>query len=466
MKRFYDIRRIAALLLAVTPVLGLWSCSDGGDAVPPGKQGGEVFLRFTLATRRDGDAGALRSRAADTEGDLEGSGYENRLNVDDLQYLLFDGESRFLGNFSASAETVSAGPDGTTVYLVTARLDADYFDRKLPAGGISFHILALANHSDWGIAFADPARGTAIGDFLDGAAGLPMTRLPNATRLLRAEGWEWQPGGLYFPMAGWQRFDISGSMLSNSSESNPYDLTAVTGKELNLLRALAKIELIDRINIGERYDEAVDGDYFASAGDPDRPNSWLRIAKAEINGIMSRGTLLPSIDEWINADGDETQQVDAPTVPASALYNRPPLLPDDNELAGTDGYGDCILDFAPDPAATQRRADKCPVFSAYLFEYDRFARQLAGLAAGEQPYIRVTTQGGADGKDGGLSAESMLLPLRIAAYKNGTAAPADNLKALLRNHIYRFEITGISQNLQINWTVCDMSAAEAEIEFN
>lgn len=59
------------------------------------------------------------------------------------------------------------------------------------------------------------------------------------------------------------------------------------------------------------------------------------------------------------------------------------------------------------------------------------------------PYIRVTIG-------------TNVLPMRLATYKDGVAET--ELPYMLRNHIYRFEITKIhlGSELTVNWTVCDM----------
>ena len=53
----------------------------------------------------------------------------------------------------------------------------------------------------------------------------------------------------------------------------------------------------------------------------------------------------------------------------------------------------------------------------------------------------------------------MVYRMRLAEYNDGTATT--DLDMLLRNHIYRFEITGITpeskeEKLIIDWTLCDM----------
>lgn len=474
MKHFYGyISGLALVTIMLTLILGLYSCVDenGNCSDPVAGDDGKIFLRFTIMTRSD-DAPLLNSnntfmsKAPDIEGDIEGSGLENKLNLDDLHYFLFDEDRGFLQDFTPKSTTI-AESDNYKLYQVVANIDDEYIEKNI-TGTVSFYIMALANYSDWGVNLPTLTRGTTIEEFLQLASNVVMTSMPNPRKLLRSDDyWHLYPGGAYFHMAGLQKFDVPGNMLTVSSVQNPYDISFATGKDLNMLRSLVKIEVIDKINVNGIYQESVDGIYFhdGTTEDPAGKNSWLRVDKVEINGVMSQGTLVPSISEWTNGDADETQQVNAPTIPLSAKYNAPPELYDNNEFG--DGYnGDALIDFMPDRYATELRADKCPVFSGYVFEYSKLAEQLKDIPSTMQPYIRITTRGYTD-FSGQVLAESMILPLRIAKYKDGISSASDNLDYLLRNHIYRFELFGISQDIQINWTVCDMTTGkEANIEFN
>lgn len=464
------------LCVALPMVIGLSSCVDDNDACSAlmPEQEGKVHLRFTIMTRNDvkgtRNSKTPLSRVADIEGDQEGSGVENQLNIEgnDIHYYLFDGNRRFLQDFTPVAKTLSESKD-YKVYTVTANIEEDYFDNNIE-GTVNFYILALANYSGWGVKMPTIEKGSTIEQLF--SDGLAMTVLPRSNVLLRTdEWWHLNPCGHYFPMAGLQKFSVPGSMLYSSSESMPYDLSRATGKDLNMLRALAKIEVIDKINVNGVYDVSTDGIYFhdGTSEDPAGKNSWLRVEKAEINGIMNRGTLLPDITEWTNADADETQQVNLPTILSNFIYNVPPVLADDGDLGNTEGFKSSVINFFPDRYATELREDKCPVFSGYVFEYSKLANQLTDIPSAQQPYMIITTRGHTSKLEDGTirtDAESMVLPVRLANYTNGTATSADNLNYLLRNHIYRYEVTGIAQDIQVNWTVCNMDTGEAVIEFN
>lgn len=423
------------LMMIALSVSSLQSCINEKMDCPPDVPENEdgIHLRFTIMTKTDG-----RTRAADIVGDQEGSGYENYLDINDIRYLIFDNNQRFITDITPDAKTVAAN-SAYTVYNVEAKISDQYFYDNL-TGYVDFYILALANHSGWGISIPELKRGDNIQTLFSN--GLVMTETPVTSRLQAALS----DGGQKFPMSGLQHFRVPGNMLMTSASGSPYDLSLATGKDLNMLRALAKIEIIDKINIA-------DGAVFNEATDNQGLNGRLRIDKVEINGFMTGGSLLPAYTQWNRNSVFETQQVVAPTIPTSARYVLPPVLDADNNFGPNDGLSGYIIDFIEDDYARSLRQDKCPVFSGYIYEYLKTSDQMAGVPVTQQPYFRVTTRGYTT-PEGVVEAESLVLPVRMAQYTNGSATSADNLPQLLRNHIYRFEIAGIGSNLELVVTVC------------
>lgn len=55
-------------------------------------------------------------------------------------------------------------------------------------------------------------------------------------------------------------------------------------------------------------------------------------------------------------------------------------------------------------------------------------------------------------------------PFLMASYVAGVAQA--HTTQLLRNYIYRFEISGVNQDFTLNWTVCPMDEASTSIGFN
>lgn len=404
-----------------------------------------IHLRFTIMTKSD-----ARTRAADLSGDEEGTASENYLNVNDVKYLLFDKDKNYLLELPADTKTIAAN-SSFTVYNVEANITDEYFLDNLN-GIIDFYILVLANSSGWNVNMPDLSRGSSMTTLFDN--GYVMSELPETGKLLNAASTD-ENSKQFFPMSGLQRYTVPGSMLMTSAEGAPYDLSLATGKDVNLLRSLAKIEIIDKINITE-------GGVFDDNIDNVGEKGMLRIDKVELDGYINQGALLPLITQWDCNSVFETQQVRATSIPTSAEYLVPPILNSDGSFGEStaDNYS---VSFQQDPGATAMREDKCPVFSCYVYEYSRLSDQLLNIPQTQQPYFRVTTRGYTD-ENGEVRGESMIFPVRMAAYNNGVAG--ENLGEMMRNHIYRFEIVGIGQNISVNWTVCEMDKASSNIEFN
>lgn len=428
---------LASVCLSVLPA----SCIEDYDECPPVGGEGPFHLRFTILTKN-----VPGSRAADIAGEEIGTAPENFLDVNDVRFLIFDDAQSFIADVTPSASVIASNAD-FTIYDVKAKFDDPYFVDKVNSGSptpIEFYIFVLANLSDWGITLPPLQKGIPLDDLFTETG--PMTVLPDAAKLLNAVSGTGERQ--LFPMAGLQKFTISPNALLNTSESEPWNLSnGPLGKDVNLLRALAKIEVVDRINIEE-------GAQF-TAEDAENP---LRVQSVEFDGYMSRGSLIPAKNQWNRESTFETQQVIAPSVPTGAEYVLPPVLNADNTFGPTAGFADYAVALAYDERATALRQDKCPVYSCYVFEYSQTA--IPTVPATQQPYCRVTTKGDATADP---VMESLLLPLRVADY---SVNPPSNVPYLLRNHIYRYEVVAIHQDIMVNWTVCPMDEAEVNIEFN
>lgn len=421
---------------------------------------GNFNVKFTLLSRCDSDMAASTRAETLTAEERAGSDVENFINVDDINFLIF-GEDRKFIQYLDKISVTSVGNTGYAVYEVYGNLHDSYFAPEI-SGSVTFHILAYANLKGWGVEESDITRPTPgvtlMEDFLASNSGILLRNAPDTAGLLHMND---GTGGTppWIPMAGVCKFTVARDMLSvGSNPENPadgaYDLTAATGNSLNMLRALAKIEVVDKINVAGTYNEITYGHYpwNSSEDDADNKNSWLRISSVNLNGVMSLGSVFPDIAQW--KPGFETSQVSTPSIPADAEYLKPKSLGADGTIGTGGSDAGSSIAFAPDRQATLLRADKCPVFSAYVFEYRKSLVDIPSL----QPYMTVSTRGGNDNY-------RVTLPLRLAKYEDGDATAADNLDALLRNHIYTYEICGIAQEVKVDWTVCDMDRLSSYITF-
>lgn len=416
----------------------LCSCASGPlpDAQEPGDG---VFIRFSILA-----GNRAKSRAADISGDLPGSIPENYIDIDDIRYLVFDDDLKFILDLTPEATTMVSSDD-VAVYDVVAHLTDPYFVEKA-SEAIPFNILVLANYTGWEISIPPLSKGDDISVLFTG--GLVMNVVPETSSLFKAG----QNGEQLFPLSGLQKFVIPVGNLLTSSKESPFNVSVASGKDVNLLRALAKIEVIDKINI---FEDQV----FEEERDNSGYNSYLRISGVKLGGRIDKGTLLPAAERWKGISFFETQQVDAATVPASAAYFPPSPFDDGNYL--WNGSEDFCVTLVRDEYASSLREDKCPVFSCYVYEYSQDCTQLKNIAASRLPYFAITTRGRID-SEGNVVDQSVTLPMRMAEYNDGVWG--SELKSILRNHIYRFEIAGIGRKMK--WTVCPMDSRKAEIIYN
>lgn len=93
-----------------------------------------------------------------------------------------------------------------------------------------------------------------------------------------------------------------------------------------------------------------------------------------------------------------------------------------------------LIEFYEDKDAQAAREDGCPVFSTYVTEYS-----YAAINSKLPPYIRVTI----NNPDTPDDKESGFYRIELASYSD--KGEADKLlSALLRNHIYRYEIIRVN----------------------
>lgn len=423
------IRTLLRLLVALPAMLTLTGCvNDYGNCVDPGSDPDPVKLRFTIVTRALPGSGTGQTRATDAYEEQAGTASENYLNIAgrDIRFLLFDDEKKLLRDFTPDVDITPSDASNYVTYTVRATIAEPYFARVAEQETTGFYIMVIANGRPYRLgAFGLATGATTINDVADQLAYFTMptlTEWPDGSRT----GWRPSaPGnasGEYIPMSGLQYFSLPKGAFDTNGPESFVDLSSENvGKDINMLRAIAKIEVVDKIDILDKF-----------PGDRN-----IELEKAELFGYCATGTILPSYGEW-NRDvvHPETQQVRRPTMAKQLDYHAP------NGNIEEPVTWAAEIDFFKDEVAQQAREDGCPVFSVYVPEYSR-----EDIGTSVRPYIRVTVQ-----DPDNPNQYSKLYKLQLASYTDGVAG--EDIEALLRNHIYRYEITAVGSIVNIGYTLC------------
>lgn len=404
------------------------SICDIDEEIKPGEG---IAIEFALTTSRPVKSGT-RALITPSGTAQEGSLAENYLDLDNLTFLLFDDKQKLLQIISPYVEA-----DDNTPYIkykVTAFISDPYF-LHATTPQLTFSIVVLGNYQDLTPQRFGFVKGMRLADLFD-----PTNVGTFAMPIRNNWGNSWIPsihpgenGQLrgYIPMAGMQTFTVDVSDLRTSTSGSPLVISTDTnGKDINMLRALAKIEVVDKIG-------------FINNTQPDKNNrSWIE--KVELIGHTTRGSIFPTLSQW-NRTGN----------PYETQYVRTASIPSDNIYLGeqpTNGFAtdndDATVNFFEDAAAVELRPDDdCQVFSCYLTEYDPNERGTA-----YPMWMRLTVHG-----PGTIQSSSSLYRLEPAPYNDNVPGA---LLSVLRNNIYRYEISGIGTAVDFNLLVDDWSSHE------
>lgn len=391
--------RLSALLILAAACVMSYGCSDDGSHDPENPADGktEVSLRFTVVTRNASQV----SRADDCIDDEQGSIAENYLNLQDIQFFIFNADRQLLATFFPDIKADDSNSSYSR-YFVTATLTLPYFDKAVEenSASVPFYIMVVANTRNLGGRSITAAPRTGIDDIL-----LQNITFNSPANISTTAGWNPDyNNNRYIPMSGIQKFTVSADNLVASGADSPLSLD----EDINMLRALAKIEVIDRI--------------------PEERGAT--IGSVELNGFFTSGKILPAAGQW---PGYVTANVTLPTMPAGAAYD------------------------TATPLLFVKESDTPSVFSAYVTEYSY------ETALQQRPLVTVSL----NQKDG----TTLTRPFYLAKY-NQTADGgqfAGPVTELLRNHIYRYEVVGLSaeSEIQLYYTVCPMTnVTSGDISFN
>lgn len=406
-------------------------CPDDPDIDP----GEGITIEFTMLTRNA--ASSLSSRAlVALEGNTEvGFAAENYLDLDNLTFLLFDKDQKMLRTFKPEVTNI---PDPTTgeyvKYSVRAFLHDNYF-LKATTDNIKFTIVVLGNYAnlsperfnyhigeDLETIFASDKVGTFAAPTSNNSGSSWIPSIFPGTDNGQQAG--------HIPMAGMQTFTVKVADLRASTPDNPYQLSVEGTNDnlINILRALAKIEIVDKIGFTE-------GVYASSRS---------KIDKVEMVGHSLHGSILPTFDQWNKYGFLETQYVTKASAPVAFGYvGTTPTDGNKGVIIADNSYGP-VLNFFKDSDATTREQG-ANVFSCYLTEYDP-----TQLGTTPPMWMRLSVKSADDATS--TDTEPKYFRLEAAPYSNNTPGA---VMPLLRNEIYRYVITGINADASLKLIVED-----------
>lgn len=451
--KFKHITLISAFLTLMSACC-LSSCINDNEVCPPDVEensDGEGFtFTFTMATRNAKDGKTRALIVPDEEDSTEtGNAAENYLDLDNLTFLLFDNDRKLQRHFVPEVNVETDQADPYVKYKVFAFIndrfikdavkEAEYSGNETD---VTFSILVLANYAGLTPERFNFHPGQTMEEIFD-MANVPTFAMPGSnnangswipsifsnTNYTDALGQTIALSAAHIPMAGLQTFTVNTAALRNSTAQDPLHISPANGsKDIYMLRALAKIEVVD-----------------ASGVLSDQGRS--RITAVELVGKTSRGSIVPNSYEWENSSNIiyETQYVRGPSIPDGCSYSG--YFPGTGSLAIPESQNGIVTNFFADYAATDLRDDKHTVFSCYLTEFDT---NMIDLAQRRPMWLRLKVQD--YNADGSAASTYQYYRVDLATYNKNIA---ENPINILRNNIYRYEVTRISHDLNFTLNVLD-----------
>lgn len=367
-------RRLLARLCAATAAAAvLASCSSDSDTMSPASQNNETYtVNLTIS------ASSPTTRAAAQL--VDGNADENFINIGQSDFAVFivdNARNTIIQRFLPEDISLVQGRTDAFEYQISGTLRTA---REITA----IRIMVLANWETFKggtgesfyDSFAAAAEGKSLAEIYKNATDCIFTMYPAGNEET------WQPSEAEqrgIPMVGLSKNPIA---LGSDQLLNP-------GETINMLRAIAKVEIIDNT------DDDIQGITLSRAGATGR--------------FVPDGTANP---EWYILD----KQVSAPSLPGTVT---------DVKNIGFVRKGTVPVD-----------GEEKPLWVAYIPEM-HVASTLSGKV---RPVFSFT---GAFNHD----------PIRFDNYVNGVQNNSNQLQSVLRNHIYTYKLNGGSDPVEIEYTV-------------
>ena len=402
------IRHIIRGLLCAFAAM-LVGCINNYDECPATVGDGEISLSIRMLVPEASPA----TRTKDPSHALaDGEDAEDLINIEGKDYCVYilDENGVIMQRFEPTSTLLNEVKDGGTLLEYTLN------GKFQPEGMEKIRVMVMAN---WNSGWSDAAGGAPVG--YGSGINLGFTTMEE----LYAEGTKFlfarpNSGGSYssvwMPSASSMQFipmfGIS-DVLTISKDGNTVSQGANKSVSINMLRSVAKVEIVDAL------EESIGNITSVSLS---RSNKYGRYI---LNPHIKKGD--KSNEKWNVQD----YQVELPSLPD--VYGG--ILSDGNDAFVLN------LPFEKAPYTreyTNEDGEKkdCPVYVAYVPEMylsssdTRLQRPVFNLTAGGTPY-----------------------KFDFNNYREGSVNTHDPLSAVLRNHIYRYTVTGVGISAKIDLKV-------------
>lgn len=414
---------LISAFLTLMSAFCLSSCINDNEVCPPDveESSSDVYIKFTMVTR---NAKEGKTRALNPVSPTEvGFAAENYLDLDNLTFLLFDESGVLRSSFNPD---ITGDPSSDYVkYEVSTKLSEDFFYYSATGGDITFSIGILGNYSLLdGRKNFNFINGRTMGELFE-PSNVPAFNIPsrnndrnswipsiNGGNYTDANGIQIALSKAHIPMAGLQTFTVTEAALRSSTQQSPLQLSPEgKDKEINMLRALAKIEIVDVIPADQN----------------------CRISKVELIGHIDSGSMLPTLDQW-QTNGTETQYATIPSLPQGTRL-----------ITGEASARSFFADTYETETLLSRNEEgmrtNSKVYSCYLTEVDVNKHVLTGNPI----WMRVTLANFENGET------------YYNDYRVNLAPYSDNLSVgpmnVVRNNIYRYKISASDNDMNIKLEV-------------
>lgn len=241
MTKFSIIHRLcpAAAVLGISLLLSgcVYDSLDGCTS----EEGVEVTMTFRIATQN------ILGTKADIIGTEVGSVAENWIDPGTVKFLLFSSGGTFLRDITAVADSqrkLEPANDVFSRYIVSATFTEPYFVSGAVDGNVKFRIMVLANWPSAALDAVEKCNSVAEIEAVRASCVIADNFRPSYDATTDT--------GVGIPMYGIKEFTVLQQSLINSTEQAPVDLYNPLADDIkdniNMLRCLAKIEVIDNIS--------------------------------------------------------------------------------------------------------------------------------------------------------------------------------------------------------------------------